>query len=346
MGARSRTGGTGPGPETVPGGVDGPGAGRRIAVTGACGYLGGRVARALAARGWHVVGIDLVPPPRAGAPFEFRRADVRDPAVGEALAGCETVVHMAFALEQPRDLALARDINVRGSRNVLDAAARRGARAVIVASSISAYGPWPDNPRPIPETWPCRPHPRSYYARHKAEVESVCDTFEAEHPEIRVVRLRPTVVAGPNLRNFLGRAFLRPVVLGLIGEDPVLPLVHEDDLARAFALAAEREVRGAFNVGAPGAPRWREMAARAGCRVLPVPVALAGPMSDALFRLRLVEFGHDWVLLLRGGMVPGLGKAERELGFTAERTGRETWMDFLRARKPAAYRRFAARGDG
>ena len=314
----------------------------RVAITGVAGYLAGRVAAALAGRGRDVAGIDVRTPARPPG-YPVHRADVRDPSLSGHLAGCDTLVHMAFVVEQPRDAEAARSVNVDGTRNVLEAAKEGGVRKVVVASSVSAYGPWPDNPPAIPETWPCRGHPRSYYARHKAEVEGLLDDFEAREPTVTVVRLRPYVVAGPHLTNFIARVFLRPAVLGLVGEDPLLPLVHEDDLARAFVLAVEREVRGAFNVGAPDPLRWSEMARLAGSRVVKIPAGLAGPLSDVGFRLRLAEFGHDWVVLLRGQMVMDLGKARRELGFTAERTAREAWLDFLRARKPAAYAR-ALRG--
>ena len=81
-------------------------------------------------------------------------------------------------------------MNVEGSRRVFIAAAAAGAPALVYASSIGAYAPGPKD-HGVNESWPTTGIPSSFYSRDKAEVERLLDRFEAEHPAVRVVRLRP-----------------------------------------------------------------------------------------------------------------------------------------------------------
>jgi UDP-glucose 4-epimerase len=70
---------------------------------------------------------------------EYRRGDVLDRAAVEGLAdGADVVVHLAFVVLQASDET--RHINVEGSRNVFEAAVAAGAKRLVYASSVAAYG--------------------------------------------------------------------------------------------------------------------------------------------------------------------------------------------------------------
>ena len=118
--------------------------GRRIAVTGAGGFIGGAVARELHARGAEVVGIDLGEAAagrmrEAGA--EPRLADVTvRPTVEAALDGVDAVVHAAACVREWGSMAEFVEVNSRGTATVLDAAAATGATRVAHVSSVVVYG--------------------------------------------------------------------------------------------------------------------------------------------------------------------------------------------------------------
>ena len=116
--------------------------GATVAVTGAGGFIGGRVAHVLATRaGARVLGIDV--DARAGAALErdggvLRTADLRDPAATRAaLAGADAVVHTAARVAETGPMEEFVAINVRGTRNVLDAA---GDVPVVHVSSVAVWG--------------------------------------------------------------------------------------------------------------------------------------------------------------------------------------------------------------
>ena len=76
---------------------------------------------------------------------EYRQADVLDAdAVAEVVAGADVVVHLAFIILG--DLAETTSVNLEGSRNVFRAAIAAGAKRLVYASSVAAYGYHGDNP--------------------------------------------------------------------------------------------------------------------------------------------------------------------------------------------------------
>src|SRR5690606_35721800 len=209
----------------------------------------------------------------------FVAADVATDDLEPVLAGADTVVHLAWLFQPSHDPLLTWRVNAVGSARVFEAAAAAGVGAVVYSSSVGAYSPAPD--RTVDETWPTHSIPTAAYGREKAYVERVLDAFEARHPEIRVVRLRPAFIfkrtAGPEQRRLFAGPLLPRAVLrrGV----PVLPLpaglrfqaLHSTDAARAFAVAATGDARGAFNIAAEPVIDAAALASVVGARPVEVP---------------------------------------------------------------------------
>ena len=98
------------------------------------------------------------------------------------------------------------DVDVNGTQAVLQAASEAGVEQVLVTSSVAAYGAFPDNPVPIAEDQPVRGQPDFPYARDKAEADRVCQLWAAEHPDRVMTIVRPAIVFGPNVDNYISRA--------------------------------------------------------------------------------------------------------------------------------------------
>src|SRR3989442_4098874 len=133
----------------------------RCVVTGGSGYIGSRLVARLAEREAteRVVVADIRPPSTFRPKVRFERLDVRDEAGIRTLLADErpdALVHLAFVLNPMHDEHTMYEIDVGGTHNVLRAASQAGTGQLLVTSSATAYGAFPDNPVPMTEDWPVR----------------------------------------------------------------------------------------------------------------------------------------------------------------------------------------------
>ena len=148
----------------------------RVLVTGATGVYGRSVVERLHRAGHEVVAMARRPPVALPAGVRFAAADVRDgPAVEAAMAGCDVVVHLAFVVTPMKDREESRAISVGGTRNVVEAMQRTGARRLVFASSAMTYGANPDNPPLFTEEHQQRPSPDYVYGTDKVAARSEID---------------------------------------------------------------------------------------------------------------------------------------------------------------------------
>ena len=219
--------------------------GGRIAITGANGFVGCAVSRALLARGIAATGLV-----RRGAccepGVEAREIDGLDSLSPAAFAGCDAVIHLAARVHMMRDAAAQkqsashaqtvldayRATNVDGALAAADAARRAGATRFVLVSSIKALGE-ADPGRPLTEDDERRPP--DAYGVSKAEAEVRLLEF-GSRTGMEIVVVRPPLVYGPGVRaNFLAmmNAIARGVPLPLGAIDARRSLVSVDNLASA-----------------------------------------------------------------------------------------------------------------
>lgn len=310
-----------------PGNAGSNGTGPTVAVTGAAGFLGRVVTRTLAddpAVG-RVLAIDRV----SGAAEGVDRvlADVRDPQLEGSLRDVDVVVHLAAVVLG--DMRLAEAINVGGTANVAECAARAGVRRLVHASSVAAYGLGRTD-RLLTEEDPIDPLDVFPYSRTKGGAERVLDEVEKRHPELRVIRLRPAIILGPDTHamatRMAGRLSVRPGRAAGGAQ-----YVHIDDVVEAFRLAVHSEAVGAFNIASPDVVTYEQMAAIARARLVTVPVGVARAATRLVQRYR-PKMGIDpgWVVIAQRPPLVSAEKAGRVLGWKPTRSGYETVQEFVR----------------
>ena len=309
-----------------------------VAVTGAGGLIGRALVDALVAdpRIGTVVAVDRVAlhdlPPRVPS----RRADVRDrAALSTAFADVDAVIHLAFQVDPLHDEASMRAVNVTGSRNVAEVAAEVGVGHLVVASSATAYGAHPDNPVPLREDAPLRAPAAFPYAAHKAEVERWLATWSAaSEPRPTLTVLRPAMVAGPGVDNFITAQLDAPRFPVVRGHAPPFQFVHVDDVASAFVHVVAERVAGTYNLASEGWLSLDEVTAILGRRRLDVPEEVAHGLADLLWRARLSPSPpgqlpfvmHPWILdvtaLVATGWQPRHSNRDALAALAAEHTDR------------------------
>lgn len=257
-------------------------------VTGATGFLGGALAHRLAAEGVRVRALARSPQKadylRGAAAIEIMPGDVTDAhRMRELTAGCNIVFHCAAAFggrEQQEQ------VNVEGTRHIMQAAAEAHIRRVIFVSSIAAYGYAKTGV--LREDDPLTPTLHETYSRTKAQAENIVQEMAEQH-QISYAIIRPGMVYGPRAGQWTDRTFRlarrRPVVWIGDGSGSTFP-IHVDDvvdlmLVTAVHHAAHNQI---FNAVHPDPVTWREFllayAKLAGHQSwLGVPPALAAALA-------------------------------------------------------------------
>jgi nucleoside-diphosphate-sugar epimerase len=313
----------------------------RVAVTGATGNVGTSVLRTLIADEAvdSIVGISRRRPEWRPAKVDWVQADVRRDQLGSAFRGADVVIHLAWAIQPSRDLASTRATNVSGSERVFAAVAAAGVKALVYASSIGAYGPGPQD-RLVGEDWPTTGIQTSFYSRHKAEVESLLDTFEEEFSDIRVTRLRPALIFKGEAGSEIRRLFAGPLVPASLlkpGRLPVFPwiagmrtqAVHTDDVAEAYRLAALGDARGPFNLAAQPVLDQTNLGPLLGARVVPLPGGAVRALAAATWRLRAQPTPAGWVDMGRGVPLMSTERARNVLGWEPRRSAGDALREVL-----------------
>jgi UDP-glucose 4-epimerase len=313
----------------------------RIVVIGGTGNVGTSVIHALSRDESvdSILGIARRLPEWQPAKTEWAAADVTTDDLAPHLAGADVAIHLAWAIQPSRDGEELRRVNVTGSERVFAAAAEAGVGAIVYASSIGAYSPAPKD-RAVDESWPTAGIPSSFYSRHKAAVEAILDRFEEEHPDIRVVRLRPGLImkaeAATEIRRLFAGPFLPPFVTkpGLIPAIPRIPglrvqAVHSLDIGEAYRLAATRDVRGPFNIAAAPTIDPDTFAAHIGARTFPLPGRVARRLTDLTWRARLQPTPPGWLDMALRCPVMDTRRAREELGWTPRHDALEAITEVL-----------------
>jgi nucleoside-diphosphate-sugar epimerase len=296
-----------------------------VAVTGAAGYVAGRLIDGLCLhdRVERVLGFDVRAPRISSKKFVFDEVDVRNPALESRLKGVDVVVHLAFVMDPIKDEMEMRDINVNGSQNVFKSAARAGVRKIVYTSSAVVYGAHPDNDVPLTEESPLRANLDFSYPAHKLEVEYVVKEVAQEYPDLDWVVFRPAIVFGPHVDSAWAHMLESPVLIGVQGYDPPLQFVHEEDVGRALAWATTEPVTGYYNLAPDGWLEADEVHAIVGRkrRALPEPIAFA--LADRLWGLGMSEAPAG---ILHYVMHPWVVSSEklRSAGFEVQRSNFET----------------------
>jgi UDP-glucose 4-epimerase len=303
-----------------------------VAITGAAGYIARQLIASLDNQKWcqKILGTDIVEAGVQSAKLEFYNHDIRDPSLFDLWKNqqIDTLVHLAFIVDPIHDEKRMYDVNVNGTRNVLNICERLNIPHLIVASSGTAYGAWPDNPPALKEDDPIRLFPPKFsYAHHKGLIEQYCAEFMEKHPEIIFNIVRPCVVYGPNTNNYLAR-FLKnlPIVFLPDGRDPDLQFVHEKDVAELFLLLIEKKIPGAFNVAGDGVVKISEAAAMIGKRTQKIPRRLYSALIWLLWHLRIktVEAPAGIVAYSSYSWVLDTTRAKTKLGWKPRYTSRQT----------------------
>lgn len=308
---------------------------RVVLVTGVASHWGARVATQLVAEpDQHVIGLDTDPPQEDIKGLDFIQADVRNPLLVDLFKSekVQTVCHLAF-MESARLSESAFDFNVMGTLKVMGACVEAGVGQVVLKSSTAVYGAQPSNSAVLTEEHPLNGSRRYGYTRDLVEIESFCNGFRRQAPQVTLTILRFPGIIGPACDTPMTR-FLKdsraPVLLGF---DPLMQVIHEDDVVGGLLHAVLHKTPGVFNVAADKALPLSQLVALAGKVGVPV-LHLLAYWTAPLGSHQLAPIEWDYI---RYAWVGDLKKMREEFGFTPRYTAVEALREFAAQQRVRQY---------
>lgn len=299
---------------------------RVVLVTGVADFWGRRVAgRLMEDDQVQVIGTDREPLEMNLDRLDFIQTDVRNPLLVELLQEehVDTVVHLQFR-ESPSPSESTFDQNVMGAAKLLAACAEAGVRKVVAMSNLMVYGAHPDNAMFLREDHPLEGAKKYGYIRDWIEVEAYCASYRNQNPERVTTVLRFGHIVGPKVDSPMTRFLREEEALVLLGFDPMLQIIHEEDVVRALVHATLNDLDGVFNVAPEkGMPLWKTLGLAS-----KIPLPVLHPLaywstSGGAHRLAPLPLDH-----LRYPCMGDMTRMSQVMNFVPHYTPEETVREF------------------
>lgn len=312
-------------------GMDEPGA---VLVTGSCGRLGRRLVRRLH-RIRRVVGVDGRRFPDRPADVVHHELDLRSARMRDVFqSGVSALVHLGVSHNPRGDAAAHHAWNVTALQRLLEYVEQYGVQKVVLLSSANVYGARHDNPQFLREDAPLLGAGPFSEIRDLVEVDMFAQSFYWKLPAVKTVILRPAHILG-TVKNAPSNYLRLAVVPTLLGFDPMVQAVHEDDVVSALLRALEPERRGIYNLAGPPPVPLSKAIELLGRKAVPVPHALARLGVERLFRWHMTSFPAPELDFIRYVCMVDDSRARNELGYhpqhgleaTLRAVDEERWID-------------------
>jgi UDP-glucose 4-epimerase len=262
--------------------------GEKLLITGISGGLGRLLANRLRDR-FKIVGVDRTSWTTSPADVNMHVVDLRKRKFEDVFRTerPDALIHLAFVRHFRANPRVRHEVNVLGTKRVLEYAIAYGVKRVVVLSSSYVYGALPDNPYYVDEDYPLNVSRTYPEVRDLAEVDSLATAFLWRHPEVTTAILRPVNTLGFYTHSAISRYLGQHYVPTILGFNPMMQFIHEDDVAEAFALALQVGAHGVFNVAGSGAVPLKVAIRETGGTAVPLPETVARSLFSRLFRLGL-----------------------------------------------------------
>jgi UDP-glucose 4-epimerase len=329
-----------------------------VLVTGASRFVGGQLAARLASDSTidRILAVDTVPPRqellRRMGRAEFVRVDLRNPLIAKVIstARVDTVVHASMTAN-PRGSgepgrngprrngpkrnwhSAMKEMNVIGTMQLLAACQKSTTVTRLVVKSTGAvYGASALDQAVFTERDEPNGIPASGYAKDAVEIEGYIRGFARRREDVDVTVLRFTNIIGPRIDTVLSRYFSLPVVPTVLGYDPRVQLVHEEDALAVLERATRARLPGVFNVGGDGVLLLSQAIRRVGRIPVPIPGPAVATVGWILRSAQLVDYSPEQTRFLNFGRVLDTTRLRTEFGFVPRWTTVQAFDDYLRGR--------------
>ncbi len=206
-------------------------------------------------------------------------------------AKIDTVCHMAF-MHRPEDTTReAHELNVEGTKNLLDKCLETPTiRKFIFKSSANVYKIRPFNSVRLKETddlnFDTNVDP---LLKDQVDADMLCRA-KMDNKRMKIVILRPSATIGRNVHTFMNTYLESSVCLNVAGYNPMINLIHVKDVIRAIQIAIHKNVQGIFNIAGKETAPLSDFAHLCGAMTFTVPQTLVVPLGLLAKQLGLSKF--------------------------------------------------------
>ncbi len=301
----------------------------KVLLTGIAGRLGRRAAQRLG-RHHKVVGVDPRPCPALPADVEHHRVDIRRrPAEDIFRQGeIDAVIHLGVVHNFRISAEKLYARNVIGTETLLRYVSKYKVKKLVLLSSGDVYGPMPTNSHFIDEDAPLMADQSFPEIRTLVAVDRTVQSFFWRHHDMETVILRPAHIVGPNVRNAPSNYLRLRVVPTIMGFDPMVQLIHEDDLLRMIEASLNPGVRGVLNLAGTEPVPLSKILKILGKPKLPLPYTLFSFFLERAWRYRLTSFPAPELDHIRFNAVLDTQRARELLDVPPERSLHEILEPF------------------
>jgi len=320
--------------------------GQVVLVTGVAGDLGRRFAAQLSTSSAveRVIGIDTVPPRGDLGQADFVRADIRNPVIAKVIVRerVDTVVHTSVNATPAAagGRTSMKELNVIGTMQLLAACQQApDVRKLVLRSSAAVYGASNRDPAMFTEGMNAKRLATGGFAKDITEVESYTRGFARRRPDVAVTTLRIANVIGPTITSAMTGYFRLPVIPTVLGFNPRLQFLHEQDALDVLEHATVSDVAGTYNIAGDGIMTLSQAVRRLGRPSLPLPSFAVPTFGSAIRQTRRADFSPEQVAFLTFGRGLDTTRMRSMLGFEPSFTTAEAFDDFAAALSPGIFGR-------
>lgn len=287
-----------------------------VLITGVAGRLGRRLLRSIH-RERRVLGLgarvprglprdvehESIEPQRSAARAVFRRPDLG------------AIVHLGVVHNPQAERSQAHSNTLVAFQKVMEYAAQFKIPKVVLLSSGNTYGPRADNAQYLNEKAPLLAGGRMSEMHALVELDMFAQSCLWRYPNVEIVILRPANILG-TVRNAPSNYLRLPIVPTLLGFDPMVQTVHQDDVVQAIRLALQPGVRGIYNIAGPAPVSISRAVEILGRKSVGVPYTLARGGLAGLFRLGMSKFPAPELDFIRFVCMVDDSLARTQLGYS------------------------------
>lgn len=312
-----------------------------ILITGANGYLGSRFVAKLLEENAHLNGCIICLDIRFNDSLLANKnitcivSDIRSNEIGDILKKYKinTVVHLAAIISTPdkSDRALEYEIDVKGTKNLVNACIADGVTKFIVTSSGAAYGYHKrNNEKWIEENTPIEGNYRFPYSYHKRLIEEFLAEKRISNPELNQYVFRVGTILGKTTKNPITEYLESPKILEIKGFKSPFVFIWDQDLVTILFKAVSDGKPGIYNVAGDGSLSVREIADIMNKKNKTVPAWLIKSIFGLLYPLKLSKYNAFIIRFVQFRPVLLNTKLKEDFGFTPSKTTKEVFDFYLK----------------